>query len=151
MIASTCTASAVPTPSFRLIEAPAGTSPCLRPRLNRKGDPAVTVLDPEVSVSIQLAIAPGAAAEPAAAPGRRRVCAFADVANATAPAAPVVFNSRRREILIPTNRSSGKFPSKFALVSARPLSNDEGCSQKPDYLRAMMSPHQFGSPGRWGC
>src|ERR1700730_9726372 len=100
MVASTCTASALPAPSFRLIEAPEGTSPCLRPRLNRKGDPAGIGLDPDVSVSIQLPIGPGAAAEPAAASCRRRVCPFADVANATAPAAPVVFSSRRRVILI---------------------------------------------------
>src|SRR6266436_3456099 len=100
MITSTCTASAVPAPSFRLIEAPGGTSPCLRPSLNRKGDPAGTGLDPEVSVTIQPAIAPGAAAELAAAPGRRRVWAFADVANATAPTAPVVFSNRRRVIFI---------------------------------------------------
>src|SRR5712691_2208683 len=118
MIASTCTASALPAPSFRLIEAPEGTPPCLRPRLNRKGDPAGTGLDPKVAVSVRLAIAPAAAAELAAAPGRRRVWAVADVANATAPAAPVVFSSRRRVILISTSRSSGKFPAKFALVSA---------------------------------
>jgi hypothetical protein len=120
MIASTCTASALPAPSFRLIEAPEGTSPRLSPRLNRKGDPAGIGLDPEVSVSIQLAIAPGAAAEPGAALGWRRVWAVADVANATAPAAPVVFSSRRRVILISTNRSSSLAGFR------RPLSNDEG-------------------------
>src|SRR5260370_33701110 len=104
MIASTCTVSALPAPSFRLIEAPEGTSPCLRPRLNRKGDPAGIGLDPEVSVSIRLAIAP------AAAPGRRRVCAFADVANATAPAAPPVVSSRRREILIEGTHPRARIP-----------------------------------------
>src|SRR6266853_4847578 len=126
MIASTCTASAVPAPSFRLIEAPGGTSPCLRPRLNRKGDPAGTVLDPEVSVSIRLAIAPGVAAEPAAAPGRRRVCPFADVANATAPAAPVVFSSRRRVILIEGIHPRARTPIA-ARLSRQDLIHRERC------------------------
>jgi hypothetical protein len=77
-----------------------GTSPCFTLRLNRKGDPTGTGLDPEVSVNVRLVIAPGAAAELAAAPARRSVWDLADVASATAPAAPLVLRSRRRVIFI---------------------------------------------------
>jgi hypothetical protein len=108
LIASTCAASVLPAPSFRLIEAPEGTSSCLRPMLNRKGDPAGTGLNPEVSVNVRLVIALGDDSEVPPAPPRRSAWAFADVASANAPAAPVVSSSRRRVILTLTTRASVK-------------------------------------------